>query len=660
MKSVSSLLLLIMLTISIIGMGLIAIFDNMLASKVINEQSLGRVGETTALSAAKLNSWLEEQIRYIDAVAADFSAYNDISPEAVFPELMLHAENNSTYFAVYIGYPNGSGIFNDKWEPDYNTWQSYERDWYKGAIADTSSTYVTDIYMDADTKELCLTISRAIMKEKSIVGVVAVDIFANVLKEEVNNISVGKDSYAFLTDAKGNIMVHRNSAYAPTVDEKGDTVFQNISRIENGHYIELANTNILQGNCLELNDADNVLRYYTGCVIDASGWILYTSIPAGVVNEPIKRQLQTSAIVFLAVLLCATTFTYIILKRKIVRPIKDITEAASLLARGEIGMRLEGRYTGELALLANSFYDMENFSRQQTEWLEGIAAGDLSIDIQVRGAGDRTGLAIASMLKNLNDMFSNINSSARQVAIGSGQISDGAQNLALGATEQTATVTDLSGAISDIAQKTEENASKAGKAAELSSAISKNAEQGAEQLEEMMQAVQQISESSQNVKRVIKVIDEIAFQTNILALNAAVEAARAGQHGKGFAVVAEEVRSLAAKSAEAAQDTGVLIEDSIEKADMGARIAIETAQSLTKIVESIKESTRLVEDIAHSSEKQSAEIQHINKGISQVAHVIQQNSATAKQSAAASLEMSTQSDLLNNQISHFKLDNSQK
>jgi methyl-accepting chemotaxis protein len=259
------------------------------------------------------------------------------------------------------------------------------------------------------------------------------------------------------------------------------------------------------------------------------------------------------------------------------------------------------------------------------------------------------------MLENLNEMFSEINASASQVSTGSQQIANGAQSLAQGSTEQAAASQQLSSSISEVAASINEAASLAKNAADLAANIQGKAEHGSEQMSAMMEAVREINDASQNISKVIKVIDDIAFQTNILALNAAVEAARAGSAGKGFAVVAEEVRSLAAKSADAAKDTGTLIESSIEKAELGVRIASETNDSLSQIVEGIVESSRISQDIATSSDQQSVAIAQINTGIDQVAQVVQQNSATAEESAAASEELSGQSALLNDMIAQFKL-----
>jgi len=309
----------------------------------------------------------------------------------------------------------------------------------------------------------------------------------------------------------------------------------------------------------------------------------------------------------------------------------------------------------ELGDCAKGFDGLINHLLRIESNLEEISDGNLATTVQILSDDDTIANSMQKTLDNLNTMFSEINSASSQVSTGSRQIAEGAQSLAQGSTQQAASVEELSASIGEIAQKTKENAQLAERAAALAGTIMQNAEKGSTQMSEMTAAVHEINQASQSISKVIKVIDDIAFQTNILALNAAVEAARAGQHGKGFAVVAEEVRNLAAKSAEAAKDTGGLIQNSMEKAELGARIAGETADSLTEIVSGINESSQIVGEIARSSEEQSLGIDQINTGIDQVAQVVQQNSATAEESAAASEEMSSQSTMLEELIAQFKL-----
>ncbi|MCL2391828.1 MAG: methyl-accepting chemotaxis protein [Oscillospiraceae bacterium] len=287
--------------------------------------------------------------------------------------------------------------------------------------------------------------------------------------------------------------------------------------------------------------------------------------------------------------------------------------------------------------------------------IERIANGDLSTDIKLLSPSDVMGNSLAKMHENLNKMFLDIHTSTYQVSSGAKQVADGAQALAKGATDQAASIQELSSSITDIASRTKTNALTAERTSDLSISIKGNAEKGSRQMDDMIVAVQDINEASQSISKIIKTIDDIAFQTNILALNAAVEAARAGQHGKGFAVVAEEVRNLASKSAAAAKDTGNMIQNSMDKAALGSQIAGETAASLKEIVIGINETSQLVAEIAKASEEQSASIEQINIGIDQVAHVVQQNTATAEQSAAASEELSSQSTMLEELIKNFKL-----
>ena len=288
---------------------------------------------------------------------------------------------------------------------------------------------------------------------------------------------------------------------------------------------------------------------------------------------------------------------------------------------------------------------------------EEIANGDLSDPVKVDST-DELGTASAhfeKMRQNLNQSMTDIHVAADQVAAGSQNVSQASVSLSQGAAEQASSVEELSASISEISSQTASNAENAEKANTLTVQASQQAAVGDADMKDMLAAMEDINTSSANISKIIKVIDEIAFQTNILALNAAVEAARAGQHGKGFAVVAEEVRNLAARSAKAAKETTELIEDSISKVESGRQIAGKTAESLQTIMTNVTEVADIVGSIAKASSEQKMALEQIDQGVLQVSQVVQANSATSEESASASEELSAQANRLKETAGRFKL-----
>lgn len=403
-----------------------------------------------------------------------------------------------------------------------------------------------------------------------------------------------------------------------------------------------------------LEKAEQILdQINSGADVDASGFF------AAAMGT--KSRASVITILLSVLTLFIMVFLALRLTKNFVGPIYEIEAATKRIATGDLEAHITYQSRDELGELAESTRDMvhnfRRYIRDLSTALSEIAGGNFDVSVQGEFLGEFSQLkeSTETITKSVSGTLRQISTAAGQVSIGSEQVSGSAQSLSQGATEQASAVEELAATIDEISSQIRNNAGNSAEASNKASSVGARMAESNQQMQEMMDAMEKISSSSNEIGKIIKTIEDIAFQTNILALNAAVEAARAGAAGKGFAVVADEVRSLAGKSAEASQNTAVLIEGSIRAVERGAQLADATARSLTEAVQGAAEVAQTIEKISSASEEQATSVSQIMLGIDQIAAVVQTNSATAEESAAASEQLSQQAHMLDGLVRQFHL-----
>jgi methyl-accepting chemotaxis protein len=431
--------------------------------------------------------------------------------------------------------------------------------------------------------------------------------------------------------------------------EQAEKVLKNGETIVFGSEVNGADFNVCMG---PIKDGDEIVgAYFTGTDIeeDSKQQIIAICVAAG--------------IVVVAVLIAVVVFI-MITKKHVTRPIASLVEVSNQMAKGNLNIEMGTLAGGEVGMLGNAIKEtvatLHIIIEDVSHHMEAIANGDLTSEVTTEYMGDFASIksSINDITKSLNETLSSINIAAEQVNSGAEQVANAATALSQGATEQASSVEELSGSIMAVSEKINQTAKNVNMAGGYVRESQNGIESSNEYMSQMMDAMKDINDSSMQISKIIKVIDDIAFQTNILALNAAVEAARAGAAGKGFSVVADEVRNLASKSADAASQTTSLIEGSVNSVSRGMEIAQETAKALEAVRNQSEMVTETIKKIQSDSNEQAEAINQITIGVEQISSVVQTNSATSQESAAASEELSGQAQMLQEEISHFKLKNS--
>jgi methyl-accepting chemotaxis protein len=423
---------------------------------------------------------------------------------------------------------------------------------------------------------------------------------------------------------------------------------------------DLASQALVQGKIAGEYTVNGSDKWAFFCPIEGTQWMVAIAVEADEFMETGCRATALCIGISVAALMVATLII-IWLINSITRPIKLVEAAADEMSKGNFDVEVDYKSNDELGRLSNSIRHMTANIKAVVDdtarMLEEMARGNFNISPHAEYIGEfqRVDAAMRQIIMKLSDTLSSIKVSADSVSLGAGHVSAGAQTLSQGTTEQASALEELLVSVEGVSQQVKENATNADKANEISAKVGTQLVYSNQQMDKMMEAITQIEGKSKEIGKIIKVIDDIAFQTNILALNAAVEAARAGASGKGFAVVADEVRNLAGKSAQAAKESTVHIQEAIEAVNEGTKIAEETAKAIEEVVNNAKQVVEDVTKIANASNQQADAISQITIGLDQIASVVQNNAATAEESAAASEELAGQATMLEEEVRKFRL-----
>lgn len=528
-----------------------------------------------------------------------------------------------------------------------------QTDYFQKALA--GETYVSSTVKESGDK-VYLKVATKVNKSNS---VVICSLSSKTFSQIIEDVNIGGSGYGFIVDETGKIIADKNqdnvTGFVNYMDLAGqDASFAGVASVVKSMTGGEKGTQIISGE-----GGKYCVGYAT--IPETDHWSMAVSVSVqdmlGTLYRAIFATVGLTAIfILLSIILAFRIAT------PIVNPILILIKRIELLAEGDLHTEVPKLATrNELSVLAQSFektvQTLNSYVTEITSVLSALAAKDCTARPEQTYLGDFSAIggSLHEIIKQLNSVYTDIRHASEEVANGAGQMENASQVLAQGAAEQASSVEELSAALAEVANEVKENADRAGQASQYAGETSEEVLRGNEKMNQMITAMGVISDSSSEIGKIIKTIQDIAFQTNILSLNAAVEAARAGNAGRGFAVVADEVRNLANKSAAAAEDTTRLIENSVRAVQNGTKIANETAVSLDGIVKKTQQTNHLIGDISEACSSQAAAISQITTGIDQISVVVQSNSATSEQSAATSSELSGHAQMLMSLMEHFRL-----
>lgn len=644
----------IMIVISLLTVGMCSLVTSYSATMTMTEENLTNSSKV----AAERVQW---ELTSYQNIVTDLGRMEVLSTsDTTLAEKQAVVDS----YCEYYGFRRGNIIGLDGLGSDGTDYSG--GDFFKNAI--NGENTITEPIVMEDTGTFSVIFAAPIVntaENDAITGCVIMIPQQEFLNDIMKNVKMSDNSLAYIIDANGT-----------TIADEDDQLVINQENCEelyaagNEGYAETAQLHQLarQGEAGFYDYYENDVRYFSGYApININGWSFIVWAPATDFVSSMYTSILTSIIIIVAAVVISILLSAL-LGSRIGKPIKVIANRIKLIADGDLTSQVPDirakDETGTLAESARFTVNGLNSIIGDIERILGeMANGNLAVDTS---AGEQYYIGdykqLLSYIKNINSKLSStlsqINTASEQVAAGSDQVSSGAQALSQGTTEQAATIEELASTINVIAKRITEEAVSAEMACDKTNTAGEEMALANEKMSELVEAMKNISSSSDETKKIIKTIEDIAFQTNILALNAAVEAARAGSAGKGFAVVADEVRNLAGKSAEAAKNTTQLIEETVEAIESGNHLVEEVSNKMVLVSDAAAQVAQINTQVSEDSRSIASSVSEVTIGIDQISSVVQTNSATSEEAAAASEELSGQAMMLKELVGSFRLNES--